>query len=207
MKFKSKMSYGLLTLLILVAILFFVFAGRFGSGNFVQISESDPTLGRSDAPVTFVVFGDYQCGYTKQFFDEIYSQLKSEYIDIGKVRLVYKQFPLKEGTHSAAEASLCANEQGKFWSYVPLILERGEEWSQEGNTAFVRYAKELGLDENTFLNCLGQHKYRTQVENDYDEGKRLDVSGTPTFFINGLMIRGTVSLEDFEDILSKFSYV
>jgi len=206
MKFKSKMSYGLLALLILVAILFFVFAGRFGSGNVVQISESDPILGRGDAPVTFVVFGDYQCGYTEQFFDEIYSQLKSEYIDTGKVRLVYKQFPLKEGTRSAAEASLCANEQGKFWSYVPFILERKEEWSQEGNTAFVRYAKELGLDENTFSDCLDQHKYRVQVENDYDEGRRLAVSGTPTFFINGLVISGVVPLGEFEDILSKFSY-
>lgn len=201
------MLYGFLALLILVAVLFFVFAGRFNSDNFVQISESDPTLGRSDAPVTFVVFGDYRCVYTKQFFNESYSQLKSEYIDTGKMRIVYKQFPLGEGTRSVEEASLCANEQGKFWSYIPFIFERGEEWSQEGNTAFVRYAKELGLNENTFSDCLEQHTYLAQVENNYDEGRRLAVSGTPTFFINGMMINGVVPLEEFEDILSKFSYV
>ncbi len=183
-----------------------MFAGRPGSANYVRISDSDPILGRSDAPVTIVVFGDYQCGYTKQFFDEIYPQLKSKYIDEGKVKLVYKQFPLKEGTRDASEASLCANDQGKFWSYIDIILDRKKEWNQEGNTAFVKYAGELELNENAFSNCLDQHLHRSDIEKDYAYGQELEVSGTPTFFINGLRIRGIIPLEDFENVLSKFRY-
>lgn len=206
MKFESKMSYVLLALLVLSAVLFFTFTGRPGSGNFIQISDSDPVLGRNDAPVTVVIFGDYQCGYTKQFFDEIYPKLKEEYIDKGKVKLLYKQFPVHNEVWFAGEVSLCAHDQGKFWPYISILFDRMKEWSQD-NTTFVRYANELGLDENTFLNCLNQHKYRDRVEEDYAYGRELSVSGTPTSFINGLMIKGATSVEEFESVLLKFSYI
>lgn len=191
--------------MVAVAVLFFMFAGRLGSGNYVRISDSDPFLGQSDAPVTVVVFGDYQCGYTKKFFKELLPELKESYIDTGKVRLIYKQISSDEETRIDAEALLCAQDQGKFWPFVSLFLDKMEEWGHGDNETFNKYAAELGLDESEFFGCLNQHKYRTQVLQDSDEGKRMHVSGTPTFFINSLKIEGVLPFEEFENILSKFS--
>jgi protein-disulfide isomerase len=203
MKLEFKILYGLLAV---VAVLFFMFAGRPGTGNYVRISEYNPVLGQEDAPVTFAVFGDYQCSYTNQFFEEVLPQLKESYIDTGKVKLAYKHFPTPEESKIAAEASLCAHDQGKFWPFVSLVLENREEWSQEGNMNFDKYANEIGLDENTFSDCLDQHSHRIHVEEDYNEGNELGVSGTPTFFINGMKIEGLIPFEKFKDVLSKFTY-
>lgn len=201
MKLEFKILYGLLAV---IAVLFFIFAGRPGTGNYVKISEYNPVLGQSDAPITFAVFGDYQCGYTKQFFEEVFPQLKESYIDTGKVKLVYKHFPVREESKIEAEASLCAHDQGKFWPFVSLLFEKREEWSQEDNITFDKYVNELGLDENTFSNCLDQHSHRAHVEEDYDEGSELGIPGTPTFFINGMKVEGFLPFEDFEALLSKF---
>lgn len=203
MELKSKVLAGVL---VLAAVSFFVFIEGSGSGNVVQISGSGPLLGQNDAPVTIVVFGDYQCKYTKQFFDEVYPQLKESYIDTGKANLVYRQYPVHGGTWDAANAALCAHDQGKFWSYNSIILNREDEWSQEGNASFNKYANELNLDEKIFLNCFEQNTHRVQIENDRSEGKELDVSGTPTFFINGIVIKGHVPFEEFESVLLKFRY-
>ncbi|UCC91726.1 MAG: DsbA family protein [Candidatus Aenigmatarchaeota archaeon] len=203
MKLEFKILYGLLAV---AAVLFFMLAGRPGTGNYVKISEYNPVLGQEDAPVTFSVFGDYKCSYTKQLFEEVLPQLKESYIDTGKVKLVYKHLVAHEESKIAAEASLCAHDQGKFWPFVSIILENTEEWSQGGNITFDKYANELGLDENAFSDCLDQHSHRIHVEKDYDEGKELGVSGTPTFFINGMKIEGLIALEKFKDVLSKFTY-
>lgn len=203
MEMKSKALAGVL---VLAAVSFFVFIEGSGSGNLVQISESDPILGQRDAPVAIVMFGDYQCRYTKQFFDEAYTKLKEEYIDTGRVKLVYKQFPVHTGTWDAANAALCALDQGKFWPYNSIILNREREWSQEGTSSFKEYADELGLDSEAFYDCLEKDKHHAQVQKDFSDGKELNVSGTPTFFINGIVIRGIVPFENFERVLLKFRY-
>lgn len=204
MEMKSKALAGVL---VLAAVLFFVFTEGSGSGNLVRISGSGPLLGRSNAPVTIVVFGDYQCKYTKQFFDEAYPRLKESYIDTGKVNLVYRQYPVHGGTWDAANAALCAHDQGKFWPYNSIIINREKEWSQEGKDTFKEYANELGLDAGVFSDCLEKDKHRAQAQKDFNDGKELGVSGTPTFFINGVIIKGFVPFERFESVLSKFRFI
>jgi protein-disulfide isomerase len=204
MELKLSMLGGLV---VIVGILFFIFAGGSGPGNYVRISDSDPVLGRDDAPVTVVVFGDYRCGYTEKFFEELLPQLKEAYIDTGKVRLVYKQISDEEESRIEAEASLCAHDQGKFWPFVSLLFDKKEEWGRGENETFDEYVNELGLDEDEFSACLKNNAHRTQIEQDFDEGKRLGVSGTPTFFINSLKVEGVLPFGEFEDILSKFSYI
>lgn len=203
MKLKLKILSGLLVVII---VLFFIFTGRSSSEDFVQISEYNPVLGQNNAPVTVAIFGDSMCGYTRKFFEEVFPQLKESYIDTGKVKFVYKQFPPSDESKIEAEALLCAHDQGKFWSFISLFFEKRGEWEQEDNATFNKYTSELRLDKDIFLNCLNQHLHRTHVEEDYNEGIKLDVSKTPTFFINGMMIVGMNSFEDFEDILSKFTY-
>ena len=213
---KSKLkasSYILLILVVVSGVLFFILAGKTGTGKIVQVSESDPSQGWREAPVTVVIFGDYKCGYTKQFFDEIYPWLKEKYIDPGKVWFVYKQFPRTETARRASEASLCAHDQGKFWAYNTVLLERIDEWSQRISTSEAeelfnpilgQYANELGLDEKTFLDCLSQHSHKVKIDQDYAYGEELGVSKTPALFVNSFMIDGTPSSGDFEAVLSKF---
>lgn len=203
MKLKLKVLGGLL---VVIAVLFFIFTSKSVSGDFIQISEYNPILGQSNAPVTIAIFGDSMCGYTKKFFEDVFPQLKESYIDTGKVKFVYKQFPPSDKSKIEAGALLCANDQGKFWPFISLLFEKRGEWEQEDNATFNKYTSELGLNKNIFLNCLDQHLHRMHVEEDYNEGIKLDVSKTPTFFINSRMIVGMNSFEDLEDILSKFAY-
>ena len=121
-------SYGLV---ILIVILLLVFIARARSYKPVQLSDHDPIIGQENAPVTVLMFGKYRCSVSKNFFDDIYPWLKSEYIDTGKVRFAYKSFysPNTPEYIIAAEASLCANDQGMFWPYNSLLFEKENEWS------------------------------------------------------------------------------
>nr|MCK4930072.1 thioredoxin domain-containing protein [Nanoarchaeota archaeon] len=210
----SIMGWGLV---VLVVLLFLIFAYRIDSSKVVKISDHDPVTGIDDAPVTVVMFGSYHCSVSRQFFDEIYPWLKEQYVDTAKVKFVYKNFYASHDFEKilAAEASLCAHEQGMFWPYNSILFDRGKEWSQKisaseaeelFNPVFGKYATELGLDEKMFLECLYSHKYRAYIWESYDYAGDLGASKTPAFFINGLLIDGLPSLEDFESVLLKFSY-
>lgn len=223
MKSKSKKSKSIISLVLLLAIilLFIIFIIKSNSREFIQVSDHDLVIGRENAPVTIVMFSRYECSVSKKFFDEMYPQLKEKYIDTGKVRFIYKHFysPATKEVISA-QASLCANDQGMFWPYHALLFERVKEWSERSDTTgidelfnpiFSQYAVELGLDEETFLNCLYQNLYKAELEKDYayalEELGLGPSSGTPIFLINGLKIEGLPSLfEDFESILLKFRY-
>ena len=214
-KMKSR-PIILLSLLVLFIVLFIIFIVRVNAKEFIQVSEGDVVVGNQNAPVTFVMFSRYKCSFSKKFFTDFYSKLKSEYIDTGKVKFVYKHYYMTDNKdHVAAEASLCANEQGRFLDYHLLLYEKESEWAQRienkeaeeiFNSIFVQYAKELGLDEKAFLNCLYEHNYHKKIEEDYFYAIDNQVLETPTFFINGLMIKGMPSIDDLDSVLSKFNY-
>lgn len=91
-----------------------------------------PALGRDSAPVTIVEFSDMQCPFCKRFFDDTFSQLKKDYIDTGKVRMTFRHYPLNfhKNAQKAAEATECANEQGKFWEYHDLLFQTQDSWAE-----------------------------------------------------------------------------
>jgi protein-disulfide isomerase len=121
----------------------------------------------------------------------------------GKVRLVYRDFPLTSmhaNALSAALAAECAYEQGKFWEYHDLL------YANQGalDDASLRdYAAQVGLDTDSFEECLSSQKYLEEVQNDYNDGINYGVSGTPTFFVNGQKIGGALPLESFEQVLDQ----
>jgi protein-disulfide isomerase len=106
--------------------------------------EGEPVLGNPDAPVTLVEISDFQCPYCGKFARETFPQIKKEYIDAGKVKAVFKNFPLPAHTYAqkAAEAGECANEQGKFWEYQEKLFANQNALSI---TDLKKYAQELGL--------------------------------------------------------------
>ena len=153
-----------------------------------KLPDDDAVLGNPNAPVTIVEFSDFQCPYCGKFWKETYPQIKSQYIDTGKVKLVYRDFPLSihEMAQTYAEASECAHEQGKFWEMHDRIF--GDQ--QTGSTLITsdglkKIAKEIGLKETQLNACLDTHKYTEEVKKDGSDGEVAGVTGTPTFFING----------------------
>lgn len=154
--------------------------------------------GRADAPVTIVEFSDFQCPFCQRV-EPTLKAILAKYD--GRVKLAYRDFPLREihpRAESAAEAARCAGEQGKFWEYHDLLL------SQPGNldaAALANHAKTLGLDGRQFDSCLASGKFRALVEKDLEDGKRAGVSGTPGFLVNGVALNGAQPAAAFEKII------
>ncbi len=158
--------------------------------------DDDPYKGSENASVVIIEFSDFQCPFCKRFFDTTLKQLEEEYIKTGKVKFVYRDFPLDfhQNALLAAMAAECADDQGRFWDYHDMLFERQSEWeglnNEEAKEKFKEYASQLGLDENQFNECLDSEKYREEVMNDMKDGQKYGVTGTPTLFINGIKLVG-----------------
>lgn len=176
-----------------------------GPDDFQKVTQEvsvagDPVLGSSSAKVTMIEFSDFQCPYCSRFTLETFPQLKTKYIDTGKVKVIFKNFPLPghQYAQGAAEASECAFEQGKFWEYQAKLFEN--QSSLDTNN-LKKYAQDLGLNEQTFNSCLDSKKYTTQVKADADEGTKVGIQGTPSFIINGILVDGAYPLSVFEAVI------
>jgi protein-disulfide isomerase len=160
----------------------------------------EPSKGSEKAPVTIVKFEDFHCPFCKQV-QPTFNELLSRYN--GKVRLVHKDLPL-ESIHpqarQAAEAARCAYEQGKFWEYHDKLYANSPKASADDLKS---YAKDLGLNVDSFDRCFASGKYKAVVQHDLNEGAKLGLTGTPTIFINGREISGNQPLEAFEAIIDE----
>ncbi|PIR79879.1 MAG: hypothetical protein COU25_03050 [Candidatus Levybacteria bacterium CG10_big_fil_rev_8_21_14_0_10_35_13] len=164
------------------------------AGQIVDVEPGNlPVLGNKDAKVTIIEFADFQCPFCKRLFDETISQLKKEYVDTGKVKLYYRHFAfLGEESNWAAEASECANEQGKFWGFHDYLYtnQGGENVGAFSKDNLKTFAANLGLNTSQFNTCLDSGKYSQKVLDDVTAGQTAGVTGTPTLFINGTMLVG-----------------
>ena len=168
-----------------------------------QVSpDDDPSWGPIDAPVTIIEFSDYPCPYCKRFHDETLPQIQATYE--GRVRFVYRDFPLTAihpDAQKAAEASECADDQGRFWEYHELLWVNQQELDVPNLKA---YAGEIGLDTVTFDNCLDTGKNAQEVEKDYSDGISYGVQGTPWFFINDVELGGAQPFSNFQSVIDSF---
>ncbi len=169
-----------------------------------------PILGNKNAKVTIVEFTDFQCPFCKRFFDETFVQLKSEYIDNGKAKLSIRHFPLTAihpNAFKAGEAAECANEQGKFWEYHDELFKNQTKWESqpvdEAQKTFTSIAGNLGLNKGSFTSCLSSGKYKANVDKDLSDGQKAQVSGTPTFYINGNQLVGAQPFSSFKTIIDQ----
>jgi len=120
-----------------------------------------PVLGNKNAKVTVIEFSDFQCPFCKSYFDQTHKQLNDEYVKTGKIKFAYRHFPLTSihpNAQKSAEASECANEQGKFWEFHDLLFKNQDIWSPkaaaDAATDWVSYAGNLGLNPSQFESCL-----------------------------------------------------
>lgn len=162
-------------------------------------SDDDPRLGPDNAPVTIIEFSDFQCPFC-QMSVGVLRELRQTYGD--KIQLVYRDFPAPNHPDAfpAAEASQCAHEQGKFWEYHDLLFTRqapNKSWN------FLALAAELGLDAQAFSRCLNSGRFEEEIKKDLQDGLRLGVTNTPTFFINGRPLIGLQSVTAFQALIDK----
>lgn len=161
----------------------------------------DVVLGDPNAPVTFIEFGDFQCPFCGQFYNETEKKLRDEYVKTGKMRIVFRDFPLLSihpYAQPAAEAAECAKDQGKFWLYHDAIFDRQ---SQLATLDFTALAAELGLNKDLFSQCLKSGKVKPEIAQDLKDGEAAGVSGTPASFINGTLISGAYPYEAFKQAI------
>lgn len=163
-------------------------------------TENAYSIGPTDAPITIVEFSDYQCPFCRRWHQQVYEPLMAAYP--GKIRLVYRHLPLTSihpDAFSAAEAAMCAGEQNAYWDYHDKLFD-GESL---GNSVYLQYARDLGLNMDTFEACLNDRKYQEAVQNDSDFAINLGIRSTPTFFINGLAVVGAQPLDVFKQVIDK----
>ena len=174
-----------------------------------------PVLGEASAPVTLVEFSDYQCPFCKRHATTVMPELVKQYVDSGKVRLVMREMPI-ENIHpralAASNAALCAREQGQYWAMHDLLFANQQKLQPEDLKA---HAVTLGLDTAAFDSCLDENRFAAEIKAGQDEGRKLGISGTPSF-VAGLsdksdagkvhvteFIRGAQPLANFQQTLDK----
>jgi protein-disulfide isomerase len=160
-------------------------------------TEGDPSIGPKDAPITIVEFSDFNCGFCQRFHQQTFPELLAAYPD--QIRFVYRDFPVtSQESYFAAQAAQCAGDQGAFWEFHDLLF--GGELGL-GSEAYAAYAERLGLNGEALLACVTDGTHAAAVEEDARFAAGIGVSGTPTFFINGLPMVGAQPLEQFRQVI------
>lgn len=148
--------------------------------------NSSPILGSKGAPITMIEFGDYQCFYCHKFFNNTESDIVKNYVDTGKVKMIFKDFTIiGQDSVTAANAAHCAQEQGKFWEYHDALYNNwsGENTGWASITDLNQFAQQVGLNQDQFNQCMTQAKYMPVVKGSVSDANTLGLTGTPDFFI------------------------
>ena len=180
-----------------------------GQGKFVGVDD-DPVLGDAKAKVTIIEFGDYQCPSCRMFWKDVEPRLKKEYVDTGKVKIVFRDFPIVQ-IHPeailASEAAQCAIDQDKYWEMHDKIYReqynKGDDLVRFKAADLKKWAKDLRLDSAAFDTCLDSERYKAEVAKDKADGDDVGIQGTPTFFINGRFLGGVQPYPVFKKMIDE----
>lgn len=160
--------------------------------------------GAKDAKVVITEYSDFQCPYCGIFARTTARQIEEAYVKGGQVRFIYRNFAfIGPESQWAAEASLCANEQGRFWDYHDKLFQNqaGENQGAFSRDNLKKFAASLGLDGEVFNPCLDSQKYANLVKDETDEGRSRGIRSTPTFFINDRKVEGALPFENFRQVI------
>ena len=159
-------------------------------------TEGHSALGPEDAPVDVVIFSDFECPYCRRFNSAVDELREAEEYE-GKVRLVYRHYPLRSIhplAQKAAEASICAEDQGMFWEFHDAL------WTDENLAPdnLEQHAVLLGLDTEAFAECINSGRHYERVQTDFEAAMALGQSGTPAVFVNGRYVGGAVPFQQLK---------
>ena len=175
--------------------------------------DNDPIIGNPNAPITIIEFSDFQCPFCAKFNIQTLPAIMNEYVNDGKVKLVFRDFPIQSIHSNALPASIaaeCANEQRKFKEMHDMLFVNQNEWNNQKLDdviiTFTQYASEMGLEEREFDSCLKNGKYIEEIQKDLDDGRTYGVSGTPQFFVGNdqigfIELKGAQPFENFKKVI------
>ena len=180
--------------------------------NIKLMENGSPVFGATNAQISIVEFGDYQCTFCYKFHQNTFNNIQIEYIDSGKVNYVYRDFPLNgHDSVLAAEASYCAGDQGKYWNYHNLLFTNwaGENTGWININSLIKFATKANLDISEFNKCLDTHKYYQKVMDNESYANKIGINATPSFLIFDdkelIRIIGAEQLNKFQSVINQLS--
>jgi protein-disulfide isomerase len=166
------------------------------------VSLPDMVLGPANASVTITEFASMTCPHCAAFNENVFPKIKSEYIDTGKVRYVFREFPLdiKAAAGSMLGRCIAKNDSGKYFAVVDMLFKQQNDWAMKNTTETLsRIGKQAGLSQQQVEDCLKDQALLDKIAADQKYAAEvLKVNSTPTFFVNGEMIKGETSFEEFD---------
>jgi protein-disulfide isomerase len=172
----------------------------------LAVQPTDHVLGDPKAPITVIEYASLTCSHCAHFHTQILPEIKKKWIDTGKVKLVYRDFPLDQVAAKAAQIAECAGND-KYFGVVDIIFRGQPQWAASADP-LAELAKPLriaGMGENEIKACLANEAMSNAVINDYKAGEAMGVNSTPTLFINGQLYRGSRSVEELDGVFSKLA--
>jgi len=165
-----------------------------------------PILGNKNAKVTVIEFADFQCPFCERFFKDAEPSIIKDYVNSGKVKFAFRHYAfLGQESNFSAEASECANEQGKFWEYHDYLYNHqgAENSGAFAKDKLIGFATSLGINTDQFSSCLNSDKYAKQVSDDLSAGQKAGVSGTPASVVNGQLVVGAQPYSAFKTLIDQ----
>ena len=152
------------------------------------LANGSPVLGDSDAPITLIEFGDYQCHFCNVFFHSTEDDILKNYVETGKVKMIFKDYNIiGPDSINASHGAHCANDQGLFWEYHDILYSNwtGENngWASSENLG--TFAQEIGLDMDVWSECMVKAMHSQTILASNKDAKNLELTGTPAFFVIG----------------------
>ena len=172
------------------------------------LANGSPVLGNSNAPITLVEFGDYQCHFCNVFFHSTEDAILKKYVDTGKVKMIFKDYNIiGPDSVNASHGAHCAKDQGLFWEYHDILYSNwtGENngWASSENLEV--FAQEIGLDMDVWSECVTDGTHSQTIVNSNEDARTLELTGTPAFFVIGpdgetTRLFGAQPFETFEKV-------
>ena len=216
-KRSQLLTMGLIVVGAALIVMAFVYPQFKSAGNIIvptplaDFSKADGlSIGDPNAPATIEIFEDFQCPACQYFSESVEPVILQYLVDTGKARLVFHNYPFIDGSGAsnsgesdqAANAAMCANEQGKFWNMKEIIYANwnGENQGNLSNTRLKAMAEAINLNMDQFNSCFSQNKYKSDIQASFDLGQQYGVSGTPSVFVNGVAAGEAGKIPTFQDV-------
>jgi protein-disulfide isomerase len=197
---------------ILIAFLVITSASISSIAEEAQAPASSPggllpemAIGKPDAPVTIIEYSSLSCPHCAAFHKDVFPALKSEYIDTGKVRFVMREFPLNEPALGGAVIARCL-EPSRYFAFTSLLFAKQEDWAfqKDAFTPLKALAKQAGMTGEEFDKCINDESLQQKVLAVRDEGQKKGVNATPSFFVNGTLLKGTPAIQTFAEAMKPY---
>ena len=165
----------------------------------------DMVVGKADAPVTIIEYSSLSCPHCAVFHKDIFPELKTKYIDTGKVRYILREFPLNESALAGTVIARCL-EPSRYFAFIGLLFQKQADWAfkEDALTPLKAFAKQAGLSEDEFNKCIDNEALQKGILAIRDEGQKKGVNATPSFFVNGMLLKGAPTLQGLEEAMKPY---